>query len=197
MKLKVVMKSTLSIFFLSIFLMFSGLLYAQEKWNLNFRPAVNFATQDVGDAEIKTGFGFEFTVGYKIVRPLTAYVGWGWNQFTAEESFAGINADIEETGYVFGLQFNLPVKSSKMHYWVSGGGIYNHIETENSSGDLKFNTDHKIGFQIAAGLKFVIAETWRLSPDVRYRSLSTTIKSENIDLELSYLSFGIGLSKAF
>ena len=53
-------------------------LSAQNPWSAELRPGLNFATQDLGDAELKTGIGFEAALGYRFMPHLGAYVGWGW-----------------------------------------------------------------------------------------------------------------------
>lgn len=60
---------------------------AQDLWNLEFRSGVAFATQDLGDADLDTGFGFEGTVAYRFMPHFATYAGWGWNQFSAYQSF--------------------------------------------------------------------------------------------------------------
>ena len=82
------------ILFCSIaFLAFSNVTLAQKAWGIEVRPNVNFATKKLGDANLKTGFGIEGTINYRIIPNLAAYAGWGWNKFSASQSFAGTNND--------------------------------------------------------------------------------------------------------
>lgn len=76
---------------------------AQSPFSWEIRAGVDFATQDVGDADLNTGFGFEGTLAYHFMPHLSAYAGWGWHRFSADDSFAGSSTDFEETGYTFGL----------------------------------------------------------------------------------------------
>ena len=110
-------------------MMMAQFVAAQGKFSFELRGGVSVATQDLGDADLNTGFGFEGILDYRFMPHLGAYVGWGWNRFSAEKSFAGQDVDFEETGYPFGLQFNHPIGSSSLAYYIRGGGIYNHIET--------------------------------------------------------------------
>ena len=114
---------------------------AQNKWSLEFRPGVNFATKDISDADLGLGFGFEGTIAYRFMPHLAAYAGWSWNHFAVDQSFAGNDASFEETGYTFGLQFIHPMGESDISYLVRAGGTYNHIEIENNNGDIIIDSD--------------------------------------------------------
>ena len=51
--------------FLSIIILvvvFGNKLMAQNKWSAEFRPNISFPTEDLGESNIETGFGFELTV---------------------------------------------------------------------------------------------------------------------------------------
>jgi opacity protein-like surface antigen len=172
---------------------------AQDRWNLEVRVGGNYATQELGDAELGTGFGFETTLSYAFMPKLAAYAGWGWNQFFEDESFAGKDMDFEETGYTFGLQFMNSCKSLNFDYLVRAGGIYNHIEVENSDGDIIDDSKHGLGWQVGAGVMVPLTRSWKIIPGVRYRSLSRELEdgSDNIDVDLNYISAGLGLSMSF
>lgn len=75
-------------------------------------------------------------VGYRVQPHLSVYAWLDWHRFTADASFAGSNNDFEETGYAVGLQFEHPIARSKsVALQLRAGGIYNHIEVENTAGD--------------------------------------------------------------
>jgi len=172
---------------------------AQNKWSFTFRPGVNFVTKDLGDVKLKTGFGFEGTIAYKLMPHLAAYTGWGWNRFTSSQSFAGANMDFEETGYTLGLQFIHPVASSKINVVIGAGGIYNHIEAENAKGDIISDSGHGWGWQMEAGVAVPLGKRLNFIPTLRYRSLSRDIKVEGSStaVDLNYVSVGAGLSWTF
>ncbi len=187
---------------IGIFLLFFvNVSLAQDKWSAELRPGINFATSDIGDAELKTGFGAEFAFGYRFMPHLGAYVGWGWNQFKSDNnSFAGTgDTDFEETGYTFGLQFIHPIGESSTSYLVRIGGIYNHIEVENSAGDITADSGHGLGWELGAGLNFELGSNWNLRPQLGYRALSRDIGIGNVttDVDLNYVSFGVGIAKIF
>jgi Outer membrane protein beta-barrel domain len=184
---------------LIVALVFSNHVTAQRNWSFEFRPGVNFATQKLGDADLKTGYGFEGTFAYKLMPHLGAYAGWSWNKFAADNSFMGSNVDFEETGYTVGLQFMHPIAKSKINYLLRGGAIYNHIETENSDGKVINDTGHGWGWQAGAGVAIPLGKRFMLTPEIRYRSLSRDMKfnEKTIPVDLNYISGGIGLSFSF
>lgn len=180
-----------------LFLALCTTLQAQNKWSAEFRPGINFPTEDLGESNIETGFGFEFTVSYRFMEHLHAYAGWGYNTFSIEDS----DVDFDETGYTFGLQFIHPLGTSKdLSYLLRVGAIYNHLELENGDGDLIDDSGHGLGWQIEAGLDYVMGDNWSLRPSLRYRSLSRdleVLENQTIGVDLNYLSFGLGVTKSF
>ena len=181
-------------------LIIDNTLFAQNKWAVEFRPGLNFVTQDIGDAKLKTGFGFEVAVSYKVIQYLDVYVGWGWNTFATKNSNSFNKSDFDETGYTFGLQFVRPVKTgSKLSYLIRAGGIYNHIEIENNDGDVVQDSGHGLGYEIGVGVDYNFAEDWSLRPQIGYRALSRDIKIFNTatKVDLNYVAFGLGLVKTF
>ena len=181
------------------FLVFSNAAFAQNKWSIEVRPGVNFATKDLGNANLKTGFGFEGTINYRFIPHLSAYAGWGWNKFAADQSFAGVKNDFDETGYTFGLQFIHPSEKSKLSYLIEVGGIYNHIEIENNNGDIIADSGHGLGWQAGVGLIVPMGEHFNLIPAVRYRALSRDIEIDGskTKVDLNYITVGVGLSWSF
>lgn len=174
-------------------------LLAQDRLSFEIRPDIGFATQELGDANLSPGFGVEGTFAYRFIPHLSAYAGWSWQQFTADESFAGANIDVEETGYTLGLQFIHPLGTLPLSYFVRGGGIYNHIELENDEGNITADSGHGLGWQAEAGVVVPLGENWRLMPGIRYRALSRDIEigNNNTPVDLNYISIGVGFSRYF
>lgn len=188
------------ILFCSIsFLAFSNVTLAQKAWGLEIRPGVNFATKNLSDANLETGFGIEGTVSYRIIPQLSAYAGWGWNRFAAVQSFAGTKNDFEETGYTFGLQFIHPFEKENLAYLIELGGVLNHIEVENNNGDVIADSGHGLGWQAGIGLSIQLGQRFNLIPAVRYRALARDLKigETTTAVDLNYVSGGIGLSWSF
>ena len=193
--MKKLLLTTAALMFFTLF----GQSYAQDKWSLEFRPGVDYATIDIADADLGIGFGFEGTICYRFMPHLAAYAGWSYNNFAVDQSFAGPDASFEETGYTFGLQFIHPIGESGLSYLVRASGTYNHIEIENNSGDIIIDSEHGLGWQAEAGLVIPLSEKFSLLPSLRYRSLNRDIEIENVStsVNLNYLSVGVGLSWSF
>ncbi len=174
---------------------------AQDHWFVELRPGINLPTKDLADAEIKTGFGAELIVGYNFMEHLGAYAGWGWNKFSSDNSsFAGMgDTDFEETGYTFGFLFVHPIGNSSVSYLLKAGGIYNHIEVENSAGDITADSGHGLGWEIGTGIQLDLGNNWNLRPQLGYRALSRELEigSETTDVDLNYFSVGVGIVKLF
>lgn len=172
---------------------------AQNKWSLELRPGVDYATKDISGADLGIGYGAELTIAYRFMPHLAAYAGWSWNHFAVDQSFAGIDASFEETGYTFGFQFIHPIGETTLSYLVRLGGTYNHIEIENNSGDIIIDSGHGLGWQAEAGLVIPLGEKFSLLPSLRYRSLNRDIEIDNVNtsVNLNYLSVGVGLSWSF
>lgn len=193
------MDTTKSIFLSVILLLATQTLYAQNGFSLELRTGADFATQELGDANLNTGFGFDGILTYQFLEHTSVFGGWGWHRFTSDDSFAGSDMDFEETGYTFGLEFLHPLGNTPMDFYIRGGGIYNHIEVESSDGDITADSDHGLGWQAGAGVAFDIGNRWMLKPGVRYRSLSRDIEIGNTttDVDLTYFNFAVGISKSF
>jgi len=128
------------------------------------------------------------------------WVGAGTNlNPTITHSLERGDPDFEETGYTFGLQFIHPIAESTTSYLVLIGGIYNHIEVENSAGDITADSGHGLGWELGAGLNFDLGSKWNLRPQVGYRALSRDIEIGSIstDVDLNYITIGIGIAKIF
>ena len=182
---------------LLILLLTCSNINAQNKWELTFRPGINFPTQDLGDTKLSTGFGAEATIGYRFQPHLSAFVGWSWNTFPSKDFPSKL--DFEETGYSFGFQFNHPISTYKLNYVVGLAGIYNHIEVENNNGDIISDTGHGLGWQAEAGVSYEINSSFRLTPTIRYRSLSRdiTFGSVSTPVDLNYVAFNLAATWCF
>lgn len=190
------MKNLIILSIFVLMMLVSNVTFSQNKWSLEFRPDINFPTSDFLDSKIEIGYGFEFTVAYCFFKHLSAYVGWSYNTFTIED----YNIDFDETGYTFGLQFIHPLGTSEsFSYLLRAGATYNHIELENNAGTITVDSGHGLGYQIEAGLNYYLGTNWHLRPTIRYRALSRELNVDNISInvDLNYLSLGLGIAKAF
>jgi hypothetical protein len=173
---------------------------AQNRVTMQFRPGVSFPTTDLGNADLKIGAGFELLAGYRFMKHVSVYAGWGWNRFTSGESFAGSKTDFEETGYVVGLQFIHPFyEDLPFDYFVKGGAIYNHIEAEDADGKIFADSGHGFGFQVETGWSFSLGESWRIIPGIKYQTLSRSLDVDGVSysVDMNYLSVGATISRSF
>lgn len=189
-------------FALTVLVLLSMSSFAQEsgkRFGFELNSGVSIATKKIDDASLNLGFGYEGIFHYRFMSHLGVYAGWGWNSFGADESFAGNDVCFEETGYVFGLNFKHPIGSSKLSYYVRAGALYNHIETENSDGDVINDTGHGYGYQLAGGIDINLGNNWNLTPGLKFNSLSqdTEYDGTSKQLDYQYISARIGIAKKF
>lgn len=190
--------------FLSIALivLLSATTLAQEnekRFGFELNSGASMCTNKLGGSTLNPGYGFEGIFHYRFMPFTSAYGGWGWNRFGAEESFAGDAVSFEETGYVLGLQFKHPFGKSPVQYYLRAGGLYNHIETENSDGDIFNDTGHGMGWQVAGGIDVPMGKNWSFTPGIKFNSLSRESEFDGVTkkLDYNYVSLRVGFLKRF
>jgi hypothetical protein len=92
-----------------------------------------------------------------------------------------------------------PLGAASLDYFVRAGGVYNHIEIENESGDITADSGHGLGWQAGAGVAVPLGAKWRLMPGLRYQSLSRDIDvgPTTTDVDLTYIALEIGFHRTF
>jgi len=189
-------------FALTVLVLLSLSSFAQEsekRFGFELNSGVSLATKKIDNASLNTGYGFEGIFHYRFMPHLGVYAGWGLNSFGSDNSFAGKDVCFEETGYVIGLNFKHPIGSSKLAYYLRAGALYNHIETENSDGDIINDSKHGFGYQLAGGIAVNLGKNWSFTPGIRFNSLSRDTKFEGTSkkLDYQYISARIGFAKRF
>lgn len=171
----------------------------QKKFGFEINGGLAIPVTELAGSKLNPGAGFEALFHYRFVDQLGVYAGWGYNMNKADDSFAGLDTDFEETGYVFGLQYNQAFGKKANSFYFRAAGLYNHIEVESKAGDIIADTGHGLGFQLAAGIDFPVGKSWVINPGFKFNSLSREIEFENnnIDLNLNYLSARIGIVRKF
>jgi opacity protein-like surface antigen len=171
----------------------------EKRFGVELNSEVSIVSSDLNGANLNTGLGFETIFQYRFMPFTSVYGGWGYTHFNANESFAGTDIDFEQTGYILGLQLKNSIGESPLSYFVRGGLLYSHIETENNDGDIISDTGHGVGFQVAGGLEVALGKNWSLAPSLKYNSLSgeTELEGVNHKLELRYVSARLGIVKRF
>lgn len=171
-----------------------------QKYSFELTAGSSFATQKLGGSSLNTGMGFEGIFTYRFYRHIGVYAGWGWNKFAAGTSFAGDDMDFEETGYEFGMHFQHPLTNySPISYYLRAGALYNHIEIENTDGDIIEDTGHGLGWQLSGGVDIPVGNHWSLRPGIKYNSLSRDLETGGMyhEVDLNHLSLRVGISRKF
>lgn len=172
---------------------------AQDRWSLELRGGAALPTQDLGDLDLATGFGFEGTAEYRPLPHLGVYAGWDWHRFSTEEEIAGPDVDVEETGYALGLRFQHPLRGDAgPALRLRAGGTYNHIEIEDE-GEITADSEHGVGWEAGAGLVFDLGGGWRFSPGARFRALSRDLEIGGVEtgVDLTYVAIEAGIARRF
>lgn len=190
--------------FLSIMLaiLVSATTFAQDnekRFGVELNGDVSFVSSDLAGANLNTGLGFETILQYRFMPFTSVYGGWGYSHFNADDSFAGSDTDFEQTGYILGLQFKHPIKTSPVSYFLRAGLLYSHIEMENNNGEIISDTGHGVGWQAAAGIEIALGKNWSLAPGLKYNWLSGETDFENAKYQLDHrtVSAQIGIIKRF
>ena len=173
---------------------------AQPRFAVDLRVAVATPTSKLAGTELDVGFGVGGALAYRLYQHLHLYGGWDWQQFSADQSFAGAKTDFEETGYTLGLRFEHPFReSSGLAYRLEGGATYKHIEVENDAGTLVTDTDHGAGFEAGAGLVTPLGKSFLLTTTLRYRSLQRdfVVGNNTTSGTLQYGALEVGFTKRF
>jgi len=182
----------------------AALAAQQRSWELAVQGGAAFPATDLYDTDLKTGFGFEGTLSYRFTPSIGVYAGWDWHKFitdVAGTSFIGADVDVEETGYVLGLQYEFPLGGSPNSPSVvlRGGGTLNHLELSDSSGNELTDTGHGVGYEVGVGFAVPLGDRFRLVPAARYRSLDRdlTVNGVTRGVTLSYGTAELGLRVSF
>lgn len=152
-----------------------------------------------GDVINNIGAGAEALFHYRVARHFGLYGGWGYNAFRSEYGPANNRCDFEETGYIIGLQYKRPLEFANVSFFVRGAFQYKHIEVEDPSGELLFDTTHGPGGQVGFGLDLPLSEKWSVVPELKFSTLSSVDGNVTADQipDRNYFSARIGILKRF
>lgn len=174
---------------------------AQQRFAIELRPELAVPVSDLSDASLDAGFGFEVVASYRIMPHVSVYGGWDWHRFSTDEFAGVVEADVEETGYAFGLRFQHPIGSSEtMAFRAHAGGMYNHVEVEDADGELSQDTGHGLGWEAGVGAAFRLGDAWEVSPGLRLRSLERDFEAGSfgpVTATLQYIGIGVGFARWF
>ncbi len=176
-------------------------LRAQRPLGFELRGGIASPSGELDDSQLQRGIGFEGSVSYRLQPRLSAYFGWDWWRFAADEAFAGAGVDLEETGFAFGLRYDRPLpgrRDSGPGVWLRAGGTADHFELEDADGRIIADSGYGPGWEVGAGLSLPWAG-WRLTPGVRVRYLSRDVEvnDRRFNLGLRTYAFEFGVAHAF
>jgi outer membrane protein len=138
-------------------------------------PGVPGATVEVGDATaLGINFDYFFTDNWAIDVLLAT-------PFTHDINGAGTASSLGKIGEITMLPPTVNAKyqfmpKSKIHPYVGAGLTYFLVLDESTSGALSgssLNVDNALGYDVQAGVDFMLNKNWLINLDVRYVSLST------------------------
>jgi hypothetical protein len=132
---------------------------------------LSLSTSAPGENITNVGAGGEALLHYRLTKHFGIYGGWGYNAFRNDYEPAGHSCDFEETGYILGLQYKRKMEFSNSSVFVRAGYQYKHIEIEDPSGELLFDTTHGPGWQAGCGIDLPLAEKWSLLSEVKFNAL--------------------------
>jgi hypothetical protein len=152
-----------------------------------------------GDVINNVGAGAEALFHYRVARHLGLYGGWGYNAFRSDYEPARLKCDFEETGYIIGLQYKRPIELSNVSVFVRGAYQYKHIEIEDPTGELLFDTTHGSGWQAGFGLDLPFSENWSVVPELKFSVLPEKESNATVEqiTDRNYFSVRIGILKRF
>jgi hypothetical protein len=95
------------------------------------------------------------------------------------------------------MQFQHPLRNS-IWGWVRAGGLYNHVELEDDSGDV-VDSGHELGWEVGGGLRVPIGQSVALTPGVRYRAFSADLEMPlgTVPVDMKFFSAELGISWSF
>jgi opacity protein-like surface antigen len=172
---------------------------AQDRWTAEVRGGANVNPSQFETVNLNTGIGFGGALGVRVLPDLFAYGGWDWQHHSAQAPVFGASADIDDTGYAFGLRYVVPV-SYRAKPWVRAGGLYNHVEVELSPHDfLIADSKHTLGLEVGGGLEVALGGPWSLTPGLRYRWFEPTVRFRGVESSstLSDVTFDVGIALRF
>ena len=171
---------------------------AEEGWHWEFASDLAIPNGKLGPATLTHGLGFDATIAYGFTPKLGTYFGWNWHRFTADSALTGSKVDVNESGFVWGLQWRDRFAQTDFDYRLRAGVVYNQIELEDSRSIIA-DTKHGTGWEMGAALLIPLIGHWVLTPSIRYRSLSRSLTPLNqaYAVDLRYYTLGAGILLRF
>jgi hypothetical protein len=174
----------------------------QDRFQWEVRPGFAFPTENFfGGEDLDNGFGFSGSVAMMFTPNIGAYAGLDVSAFNNDNSFAGRNVDVLESGYSLGLQVQSPLNNSgSLGFRARAGLTYADIELwPDYERDALARSGHGRGWEVGVAMVIALPNKWMITPGIRYRALG-----RNLDyvgtvrrVRLDYVSVGVGFSRTF
>jgi opacity protein-like surface antigen len=175
-----------------------GSAEGQDRFGLELRGGAAFPDQtNLDGAKPNTGAGLGLTASVRALPNVHFYVGWEWHHFTFDVPF---DADLDDTGYAFGAQFQRPVAGS-LDFWLRGGGNYSKLKIDFSESGFSYESEHALGWELGGGVAYAIAPNFALTPGIRYRASQSDLDigkdTGPYPMDHSYVLAELGVSWTF
>lgn len=172
---------------------------ANRRGAFEINGGISLSATYPGDAITNIGAGGEALFHYRMTKHLGLYGGWGYNAFRSGYEPARHRCDFEETGYIIGLQYKRPMEFSNVSVFIRGAFQYKHIEIEDPSGELLFDTTHGPGWQAGFGLDLPLSGKWSVVPELKFSALMEREDHTTVEPvpDRNYFSVRIGMLRKF
>ena len=144
------------------------------------------------------GFGFGAEAVAHFTPLLGIYAGYSLYSFGTDVFNPDGESGYDERGFELGANINIPVGGRLFSPWVTGGAVLRTMEVSynDPGGEVSSTSNRALGFEVGAGLDIPLTEGGlMLRPAARYRAYPATV--EGGELDITYFTFGVGLSYAF
>lgn len=174
-------------------------LFAQSRWTAEMRGGANVADDEFSGVELKTGSGLELGVRVRTTPNLFVYGAWDWQNRAAKTPLFGARADVEDTGFTFGVGYVVPL-GTRVKPWVRVGGLLSHVEIDDEPAkDQIANSGYSFGVEVAGGLEVPLNDRWSLTPGLRYRRFEPKVRfgGRESSTTLAYVAVDVGVAVKF
>lgn len=170
-----------------------------QRVSVDFRVVAAGPMEQVAGTDLEAGLGMGAVISLRLMPRLHLYGGWDWLGFPYEAT-GGVDRDLEETGYTFGLRFEHPLRAEGgVRLRAEAGGTLKHLEIEDDDGNRIADSSHDWGYELGTGIRLPFGASWSAVSMVRYRSVQTEFRTGSIvtKAELRYVGLELGLSRHF
>lgn len=129
---------------------------------------IAFPTDKLGLSKLNNGLGFDATISYGMTPKIGTCFGCNWHHFRADSALTGSRVDVNESGFVLGMQWRDRLAQTGFDYRLRGGIIVNHLEIEDGNSAIIADSGHSIGWELGVALLVQFAldlarSTWIMS----------------------------------